>query len=212
MAELRQALQALYGDHLVRIVLFGSQARGDEEQGSDIDALVVLNGAVSPGKEIARTGQITADLSLKYDVVISCTFDSAQHYETEQISFLLYLDTCKKPLHLSDAVTYVAEHQPSPLTERTANDRIFLVSEKHRFPLSFFIQNKQEPGQQLRRRYDDHNNKAEYSYALCKTSFAKKGGVPMDAKDLKKFLAGLGIASLLAGTTLMVDGCKSSSS
>ena len=34
----------------------------------------------------------------------------------------------------------------------------------------------------------------------------------MDAKELRKFLAGLGIASLLAGTTFMVDGCKSSSS
>ena len=89
MTELRQALQALYGDHLVRIVLFGSHARGDAEQGSDIDALVVLNGAVSPGKEIARAGKITADLSLKYDVVISCTFVSAQRYEAEKSPLLM---------------------------------------------------------------------------------------------------------------------------
>jgi radical SAM modification target selenobiotic family peptide len=31
----------------------------------------------------------------------------------------------------------------------------------------------------------------------------------MDARDLKKFLAGLGIAGLLAGTSLMAGGCAS---
>ena len=29
----------------------------------------------------------------------------------------------------------------------------------------------------------------------------------MDAQDLKKFLAGLGIASLIAGTSLIAGGC-----
>lgn len=29
----------------------------------------------------------------------------------------------------------------------------------------------------------------------------------MDTQELKKFLAGLGVASLLAGTTLMAGGC-----
>jgi len=31
----------------------------------------------------------------------------------------------------------------------------------------------------------------------------------MDAQDLKKFLAGLGIVGLLAGTSLMAGGCSS---
>ncbi len=31
----------------------------------------------------------------------------------------------------------------------------------------------------------------------------------MDAKDLKKYLAGIGIAGLLAGTSLMAGGCAS---
>jgi len=37
------------------MVLFGSQARGDAESGSDIDVLGMLKGAVSPCEEIART-------------------------------------------------------------------------------------------------------------------------------------------------------------
>jgi radical SAM modification target selenobiotic family peptide len=31
----------------------------------------------------------------------------------------------------------------------------------------------------------------------------------MDAQELRKFLAGLGIAGLLAGTSLMTGGCAS---
>lgn len=48
-------------------MLFGSYARGDAEPGSDIDVLVVLHGDVNPGEEIARTGEMVADISLRYD-------------------------------------------------------------------------------------------------------------------------------------------------
>ena len=58
LAELRQQLEAVYGSRLVKLVLFGSQARGDAEPGSDIDVLVVLKGPVKPGEEISRTGQM----------------------------------------------------------------------------------------------------------------------------------------------------------
>jgi len=89
VSELRQHLEALYNERLAQIVLFGSQARGDAVSGSDIDVLVVLQGPVRPGQEIARTGEATALLSLKYDTVISCTFVSADRYTTERSPLLL---------------------------------------------------------------------------------------------------------------------------
>jgi len=89
LAELRRRLQGIYGPRLARLVLFGSRARGDAEPGSDIDVLVVLYGPVAPGEEIARVGAMTAELSLKHDVVISCTFVSAERYSTERSPLLL---------------------------------------------------------------------------------------------------------------------------
>jgi predicted nucleotidyltransferase len=89
ITELKERLKELYGDSLEQVVLFGSQARGDAAAGSDIDVLVVLKGPVSPGKEISRTGEITALLSLLHDVVISCTFVSVDRYETEKSPLLL---------------------------------------------------------------------------------------------------------------------------
>ena len=89
LAELRRRLEALYGPRLVRLMLFGSQARGDAEQGSDIDVLVVLEGPVRPGEEIARTGEITAGISLENDIVISCTFISADRFEHEESPLMI---------------------------------------------------------------------------------------------------------------------------
>lgn len=51
--------------------------------------MIVLKGEVIPGKEIARTGEMTSELSLKYDVVISCTFISAERYGTEKSPLLM---------------------------------------------------------------------------------------------------------------------------
>lgn len=81
--------QCLYGDRLAQMVLFGSQARGDEGAASDIDVLVILSGEVTPGEEIARTGPITAVLSLQNDVVISCVFMSSERWEREKSPLLL---------------------------------------------------------------------------------------------------------------------------
>jgi uncharacterized protein len=89
LVELRSLLQALYRERLSCMVLFGSQARDDADPGSDIDVLVVLRGDVRPGIEIARTGALTAALSLHHNVVISCTFVSESRYWTEQSPLLM---------------------------------------------------------------------------------------------------------------------------
>ena len=79
----------LYGSRLVLLVLYGTQARGDAELGSDIDVLVVLEGEVAPFHEIEHVTPITADLSLKHDVVISCVYVSAERYYREKSPFML---------------------------------------------------------------------------------------------------------------------------
>ncbi len=89
LAELRHSFEALYGERLVRLMLFGSQARGDAEPGSDIDVMVVLKEPVRPSEEIRRTGEIVADLSLKNTAVISCLFISADRYWVEASPLLM---------------------------------------------------------------------------------------------------------------------------
>lgn len=89
LANLKSEFQVIYGDRLVAVILYGSQARGDAQSDSDVDVLVVLRGSVSPATEISRVGPITAALSLANDVVISCVFISEERYATEQSPLLI---------------------------------------------------------------------------------------------------------------------------
>ena len=83
VAELAAAgLRELYGDRLVRVVLYGSQARGEAGPESDIDLLVVLREMESPWDELQRMDELLWRLSLEHAVTLSAlpvTEDQLQH-------------------------------------------------------------------------------------------------------------------------------------
>lgn len=75
--ELKAGLEALYGDRLDRVILYGSQARGDARPDSDIDVLVVLATPFKRLTEIERTGPLVAETSLRHGITISLLFGTA---------------------------------------------------------------------------------------------------------------------------------------
>jgi predicted nucleotidyltransferase len=88
MYALRDRLLDTYGDRLIAIILFGSQARGDATPDSDFDVSVVLKDPVDAGKEIERTGHFLSQLCLEYNVVICNLFFSVTRFENEQTMIL----------------------------------------------------------------------------------------------------------------------------
>jgi predicted nucleotidyltransferase len=84
LQEFCHGLEQIYGSRLVRVVLFGSQARDEAEPDSDIDVMLVLRGPVNPHDEIRRLSSFTSGLSLKHDVVISCVYMSEDGFYNEQ--------------------------------------------------------------------------------------------------------------------------------
>ncbi|MDA0266883.1 MAG: nucleotidyltransferase domain-containing protein [Cyanobacteria bacterium] len=88
LKRVKQDLTELYPKNLESIVLYGSQARQDSHEGSDIDILVVLNAAVNPYKEIDKTSQIISKICLDYDVLISRHFISSDKFGSGQTPFL----------------------------------------------------------------------------------------------------------------------------
>ena len=70
--EFKQSLRERYGERFAKLILFGSYARGDFHEESDIDFLVVLNDEkVQNGKEIFFVSDIVSRLTLRYDKLVS---------------------------------------------------------------------------------------------------------------------------------------------
>jgi predicted nucleotidyltransferase len=74
--QLKKEFKSIYKDRLSKLILFGSQARSDAQQDSDIDILVVLKDEVNPVKEIMRNSYLISELCLKYDSLINCFYVS----------------------------------------------------------------------------------------------------------------------------------------
>jgi predicted nucleotidyltransferase len=58
LKRFRAALTEMYGDRLVRVVLFGSRARGDAKPDSDYDIAVFLTPLGDPWEERSRLAQL----------------------------------------------------------------------------------------------------------------------------------------------------------
>ena len=71
LRELKRELEALYGDRLKGLYLFGSHARGDAEPDSDVDVAVVLDDYDCESSELRVMSQALNRLSLKYDLVLA---------------------------------------------------------------------------------------------------------------------------------------------
>lgn len=78
--EFRTEVEKLYDKRLKNIILYGSWARGDATEESDIDLLIVLQGKVIPGKEIDRMIDIITEVNLKYGVLLSVYPISEENY------------------------------------------------------------------------------------------------------------------------------------
>jgi Nucleotidyltransferase domain. len=70
----------LYGQRLKGVYLFGSYARGDYDDNSDVDVLIVLDSYESYWEELVRSGQLTSDLSLEYGLTISRTIMTEEQW------------------------------------------------------------------------------------------------------------------------------------
>ena len=89
LSEVSDALKILYKDNLTDIVLYGSYARNDYTDNSDIDLLVVLNKVDSPGKEIDKIVDVIYDINLKYNILISIVPVSKVDYKNIKSPLLI---------------------------------------------------------------------------------------------------------------------------
>ena len=71
--ELARGLRDIYGPRLIALYLYGSRARRDAEEDSDIDVAMVLDDCGPADLERERFSRFRADLCMRHGVVISLT-------------------------------------------------------------------------------------------------------------------------------------------
>lgn len=88
LKEVENASKQIYGSMLDRIILYGSYARGDNTQESDIDIMIVLDCDASEIKKLRGiTSEMASDISLEQEVFLSILLRDKKHFE-ESMEFL----------------------------------------------------------------------------------------------------------------------------
>jgi predicted nucleotidyltransferase len=82
LEAIRSVLGAAYAPRLRRIVLYGSEARGEARADSGIDVVVLLDQVADHGDELRRCLDALYPLALRWDRPISATPVAAEEYET----------------------------------------------------------------------------------------------------------------------------------
>ena len=84
----KNLVHQLYGEHLERLILFGSQARGDAKEDSDVDILIITQKHLSlVGRE--KLIALISDLAINQNILINFIEMSPQRYNSEQSPLLL---------------------------------------------------------------------------------------------------------------------------
>ncbi len=90
LKEFKTNIKKLYGDKLSKIILYGSYARGEQTEDSDVDLAIVLKGDIRPFREIDKMTAIAGEIDLKYNILLSLHPVAEKDYES-----------CKTPLLLN---------------------------------------------------------------------------------------------------------------
>ena len=79
LAELKDAVEVIAGESIIKLVLYGSRARGDYERGSDLDVAIIIRGLTRELKK--RILDAVADIELKYFKPLSTLILSEEEFE-----------------------------------------------------------------------------------------------------------------------------------
>lgn len=103
--EVVEILKNAYGPRLHQVILYGSYARGDFHDESDMDFLVIFNDPVIAVKdELQRYGPAMVALGEKHGLVVSVMPTSLHHFQTSKRSIFRFIK--------QDGIIVFDENQP----------------------------------------------------------------------------------------------------
>ena len=82
LQQISKALHKVHGERLKSVILYGSEARGESTENSDIDVLVLLEEPIRYGEDLETNLEALYPLSLKLARRISAKPVSDKEYRT----------------------------------------------------------------------------------------------------------------------------------
>ena len=98
LTDLKQHLQKHYGNSIKDVVLFGSQSRGDSNEYSDYDILIILAKDYSR-KDENKILDLCYDIDLKYNILIDVHLLSQREMKSKRGKQPIFINALKSGLY-----------------------------------------------------------------------------------------------------------------
>jgi predicted nucleotidyltransferase len=89
LSDVKEELHKLFQNRLSEVILFGSFARGNYSDESDIDLLAILDEIKNKKSDKEKYFYSMTELSLKYDKVFSLVLFSKDDFQNKKIPLLM---------------------------------------------------------------------------------------------------------------------------
>jgi len=89
LKKAKVVLQKIYGTRLKGVILYGSYARGEAVEGSNIDLIVLLENMQDPIDELEKCSREIHQLDFVYDTLISIIPFDLKQYNTRKLPIIL---------------------------------------------------------------------------------------------------------------------------
>lgn len=97
----KNGMKAIFGEHLTAIYLYGSYARNEADDESDIDLIVLLD---MPKDEISKhrrtVSNFSSDIDLEYDVLVSIKLQDLQTFTKYKTTLPFFQNVLKEGVAL----------------------------------------------------------------------------------------------------------------
>jgi len=87
--QVKAYLRERYGDHIRRVILYGSHARGEATEDSDVDVLVLTDPSLRPSEVRKSLSDLLFNILMDEGELVSVIVIPEDHFENHNLPFML---------------------------------------------------------------------------------------------------------------------------